>query len=107
MNATTKHRAHNGFPLSLRAAGSRTVPQREQDTALALAVQLRQIRWPSHVLLKVTTRPQRGQAGRWMWQAPASQSASIGLSTKGNGAFTPVPVSSSGLSSTAHASFCS
>jgi hypothetical protein len=62
--SVTKHLAHNGFPVSSRAAGSRTVAQREQDTALALAVQLRQIRWPSRVLLKVTTRPQRGQAGR-------------------------------------------
>ena len=48
--SVTKHLAHNGFPLSSRAAGSRTVPQREQDTALALAVQLRQIRWPSRDL---------------------------------------------------------
>ena len=85
--SVTKHLAHNGFPLSSRAAGSRTVPQREQDTALALAVQLRQIRSPSRVLLKVTTRPQRGQAGRWMWDAPKSQSASISLSTIGNGRF--------------------
>jgi hypothetical protein len=105
--SVTKHLAHKGFPLSSRAAGSRTVPQREQATALALAVQLRQIRWPSRVLLRVTTRPQRGQAGRWMWEAPASRSASISLSTIGNGAFAPAPVSSPGVSSMTHASFCS
>jgi len=95
---------HNGFPSSSRAAGSRTVVQREQATALARAQQFRQIRSPSRRLLKVITRRQRGQAGAWMRVAPPSRSASINLSTIGKGAFAPSPVSNSGASSMAHAS---
>ena len=96
----------SGRPCSSRAAGSRTVPHLPHGTALARAQQARQIRSPSRSLLSVTTRPQRGQAGRWMRVAPASQSAPINLSTMGNGAFAPPPVSSAGDSCNAHASFC-
>jgi hypothetical protein len=98
---------HNGAPSASRAAGSRTAPQRAQPTALAWARQFRQIRSPSPRLLKVTTRRQRGQAGRWMPVAPASHSASISLSTMGKGAFAPSPVSNSGAAAMAQASFCS
>jgi hypothetical protein len=95
-----------GRPCSSRAAGSRTVPHRPQGTALARAQQARQTRSPSSSLLNATTRPQRGQAGRWIRVAPASQSAPINLSTIGDGTFAPPPVSSAGDSCSAHASFC-
>ena len=101
----TRQFGHNGPPCASRAAGSRTVPQPEQATALARAQQLRQIRSPSRRLLRATTRRQRGQAGGWMRVAPASRSASISRSTMGNGAFAPSPVSSSGAAWMAHASF--
>jgi hypothetical protein len=38
----TRQSGHNGLPSASRVAGSRTLPQREQGTALALATQLRQ-----------------------------------------------------------------
>jgi hypothetical protein len=58
-------------------------------------------------LFKVTTRWQRGQAGRWTRVAPAAQSASISLSTMGKGAFAPSRMSVSGVFSSVQASFCS
>jgi len=85
-----------GRPCSSRVAGSRAVPHRPHGTALARAQQPRQTRSPSTSLLKATTRPQRGHAGRWMAVAPESQSAPINLSTIGDGAFAPSPVSSPG-----------
>ena len=57
--------------------------------ARARAQQLRQILSPSRCLLNATTRRQRGQAGRLMRTALASQSASMSRSTTGNGAFAP------------------
>jgi hypothetical protein len=39
--------------------------------------------------------------------APAAQSVSISLSTRGNGAFAPSPVSNPGASSSVQANFCS
>ena len=104
--SVTRQYGHNGRPWPSRAAGSRTVPHFAQGTARARAQQFRQILSPSRCLPSVITRRQRGQAGRLMRVAPASQRASMSLSTTGNGAFAPSPVSSSGLSCRSHASFC-
>jgi hypothetical protein len=95
-----------GRPCSSRAAGSRAVPHRPHGTARARAQQPRQTRSPSTILLSATIRPHRGQEGRRIWVAPASQSASTSLSTMGNGASAPPPASSAGDSCSAHASFC-
>jgi hypothetical protein len=43
----TKQLGHNGLPSASRAAGSRTLPQRAQGTALTWATHLRQIHWRS------------------------------------------------------------
>ena len=97
---------HSGCPSGVREAGSQTRPQRPHGTARERAVQARQARCPFTSLLKVTTRPQSGQAGRLIRVAPASQSASISRRIIGKAALAPSPVSSPGSSSRAQASFC-
>ena len=93
--------------LALLVAGRRLAHRSAPAArpARARAQQPRQTRSPSTSLLSATTRPHRGQGGRAIRVAPASQSASISLSTMGNGASAPPPVSSAGDSCSAHASF--
>jgi hypothetical protein len=99
----TRQFGHSGWPPASRVAGSRAAPQRLQDTALALATQLRQLHCPFRRRCRRTTRPQCGQAGRVIVSAPAAHSSSISRSTAAAGACAPSPVSSDGLASTAHA----
>ena len=103
IGSLTRQLGHNGSPRASRAAGSRTPPQREQGTALALATQLRQLHCPCRRRCRRTIRWQCGQAGRMICAAPAAQSSSISRSTAEVGACAPSPVSRLGLSSTAHA----
>jgi hypothetical protein len=80
---------HSGRPSPSRVAGSPTVPHREHGSARDLATQLRHSRIPSRGLTSGITRPQRGQGGRTMPSAPASQSRSTSRSTDGTGAAAP------------------
>ena len=95
----------SGCPRSSRAPGSRTVPQRAQGTARHFATQFRHNRSLPGTLSSGTALPQCGQPGREMLVAPASHRASMRRSTEGTGASAPAPVSSSGRSWSAHASW--
>lgn len=104
--SVTRQLGHSGCPCSSRTAASRMAPHREQGWARDLATQLRQCHCPSSRRCSRMIRWHRGQAGRVMVCAPASQSSSISRSTAGIGACAPWPVSRSGLASMAHAKCC-
>jgi hypothetical protein len=86
-----------------RAAGSRTLPQREHGTAADRAKQFRQTRWPSSSFDRAFTPAQRGRAGFTIPAAPALASPSMNRSTAGDGAQAPAPVSRSGRATIAQA----
>ena len=99
----TRQFGHSGWPSLSRVAGSRKAPQRLHGTALAFAMQLRQLHCPCRRRCSRTARAQYGQAGRMMARAPAAHSSSISRRTAPAGARAPSPVSRPGSSSTAHA----
>ncbi|MGB8020290.1 MAG: hypothetical protein WCF04_03600 [Candidatus Nanopelagicales bacterium] len=103
--SVTRQFAQSGCPSGSRVATSRWAPQREQVTALDLARQLRQSRTPPRGRTSLMTRPQWGHAGAVMTPVPVPVRASISRSTEGTGAHAPFPVSRSGRSWQAQASF--
>ncbi len=95
---------HNGSPCSSRVAASLMAPQRAHGCARDLATQLRHSHCPPIRRCRRISRSQRGQTGRVIACAPASQSASINRSTDASCACAPAPVSNSGRWASAQAS---